>query len=252
MINSPRESFSEYIMGKGIRIVNLMEKNEATIEINEEHIINQLYLISEFHSKAMGYDNYIGHKLQDKRGRTVEEYKIHIKKVRREFEVIKKKIELNSFEKLFIQYAEGYLNKAQNCINTIYESGYLELIRRSMNRVEVCLGDTYFTNLSKNEQIEIANLQACCYDMIELDAVYFLTKIKKKFNVLNLRELINKFCELENLNWKSQKFIEALLLYPYEFMKCFMKYRKNNGYLKEEKYRVRLEKVIVDDKKFGL
>lgn len=250
MVNSPRESFSEYVVRKGIRIVNSNEKNELRIKINEEHIINQLHLISEFHSKAMGYDNYIGHKLEDKRGRTVEEYKIYTKKVKREFEVIKEKTELNSFEKLFIKYAEGYLDKAQNCIDTIYESGYLELIRRSMNRVEVCLSDTYFTNLRKNDQIEILNLQGCCYDMIELDAVYFLMKIKKKFNMLNLRELINKFCELENLNWKSQKFIEALLLYPYEFMKCFMKYKKNNGYLKEEKYRLRLEKIIVGDKKF--
>lgn len=252
MVNSPRESFSEYIMGKGIRIINPKEKNELTSKINEEHIIDQLSLISEFHSKAMGYDNYIGHKLEDKRGRTVEECKIYTKKVRREFEFIKKKTKLNSFEKLFIQYAEGYLDKAQNCIDKIYENDYLELIRRSMNRVEVCLGDTYFTNLSKREQIEIVNLQECCYDMIELDAVCFLAKIKKKHNILNLRKLINKFCELENLNWKSEKFIEALLSYPHEFMKCCMKYKKNNGYIKEEKYRIRLEKIIIDDKKFVL
>lgn len=250
MVNSPRESFSEYIMRKGIRIINPKEKNKLIIKINEEHIINQLYLISEFHSKVMGYDNYIGHKLEDKRGTIVETCKIHTKKVRREFEFVKKKPTLNSFEKLFIQCAEGYLDKAQNCIDEIYENGYLELIKRSMNRVEVCLGDTYFTNLNKREQIEIVNIQECCYDMVELDAVYFLGKIKKKFNILNLRELINKFCKLENLNWKSEKFIEALLLYPYEFMKCCMKYKKNNDYLKEEKYRIKLEKIIIDDKKF--
>lgn len=250
MVNSPRESFSEYVMRKGIRIINPKEKNELTIKINEEHIINQLCLISEFHSKAMGYDNYIGDKLEDRRGRIVEECKIYTKKVRRDFEVLKKKPALNSFEKLFIQYAEGYLDKAQNCIDEIYKNGYLELIRRSMNSVEVCLVDTYFTNLNKRDQIEIVNLEECCYDMVELDAVYFLAKIKKKLNILNLGELINKFCKLENLNWKSEKFIEALLLYPYEFMKCCMKYKKNNGYLKEEKYRIKLEKIIVDDKKF--
>ncbi|MCY6355533.1 spore coat protein [Clostridium sp. ZS2-4] len=252
MVNSPRESFSEYVMERGIRIINSKEKKELTIKINEEHIINQLCLMSEFHSKVMGYDNYIGHKLEDKRGKTVEEYKIYIKKIRREFEVVKKKSALNSFEKLFLQCAEGYLDKAQNCIDEIYENDYLELIRRSMNRVEVCLGDTYFTNLNKRDQMEIVNLQGCCYDMVELDAVYFLAKIKKKFNILSLEELINKFCEFENLSLKSQKFIEALLLYPYEFMKCCMRYKKNNGYLKEEKYRTKLEKIVVDDKNFIL
>ncbi|MCY6369886.1 spore coat protein [Clostridium ganghwense] len=249
MRNSPRESFFEYVSKKGVKVIESQKKISVKNKIIDEGIINQLKLISEFHSKAMGYDNYIGHKLQDKRGRIVEQYKIYIKKIRRELEEVKKKSELNSLEKLFLQCGDEYLDKAQKCIDKIYENNYLELIKRSMDRIEVCLGNTYFTNLNKEEQIEVLTIEECCYDLVEMDGVYFFNKIKKKGRSLNYKELIHKFCEFENLNQDSEKFIEALISYPYDFMKCLMRYKKDKYELNEEKYRMKLEKIIIDDNK---
>lgn len=139
-----------------------------------------MHTLSKFHKKISGYNNYIGYRLEDKRGRMVEQYKIYIRKVKRQYESIKKKSELSSFEKLLLYHGDEYLKRAENCIKVIYENGYLELIKRSMDRNEICIGDTSFANLRMREQIEVNDLSKCVYDLVEIDGADFLLRLIKK------------------------------------------------------------------------
>ncbi|MCY6485583.1 spore coat protein [Clostridium aestuarii] len=237
--------FFEYVKEKKIRKIEPYKAHTVKNEITDEQALNQLYIISQFHKRVNGYDNYIGHRLEDKRGRTIEQYKIYIKRIKYEYETVKRKTEINSFEKLFLKYGEKYLNKAEECIEEVYNNRYLEIIRRSMDRIEICLGDTYFTNLRKNNCIEVVNFEDCCYDLVEIDGIYFLNKLKSKGKNLSFDMLINKFCEYENLDKESEIFMKALFEYPYEFMKCCMKYKKNkNNKNNYDKYINKLNKVI--------
>lgn len=249
---SSKETFLEYITRKGVKIFNVDEKSKLSPKIKKDDIVKQIYLINEFHNKAMGYDNFLGGNLQDKRGRTVEQYKMYIRKLRREYKWLANKKELTPLEKIFIRYGNDYLSKADECIKQIYENNYLGLLKRSMNKSEVCLGDTYFTNLRGNDVLEISSLQSCCYDMVEMDVVYLLNKVKKKNEDLNLIELIDEFCDIENLGKESKKFIQSLIYYPYDFIKCYMRYKKNGNELNEARYIRKLEKIIFNYKDYTL
>lgn len=231
------------------RKVILLENNKEEIleNIREEDVVGQLYILGDFHKRVMGYDNYIGYRLEDKRGRMVEQYKVYLKKVKREYNVIKDKITHNSFEKLLLKYGEDYINRAQESIDIICNNSYLKLIKRSMDRVEVCLGNACHANLKREEYIEASNLNNCFYDLVEIDAVHFFNKLLKSGAKLNYKGLIEKFCEIEDLDEKSEKFIEALVAYPQDFMKCCSKYSRSYGNVDIEKYRSKLKKIIDND-----
>ncbi|WMJ79714.1 spore coat protein [Clostridium sp. MB40-C1] len=249
---SSKETFLDYITKKGVKIFNIDENVKLSRKIKKDDLVKQIYLIKEFHNKAMGYDNFLGGNLQDRRGKTVEQYKRYIRKLGREYEWLTKKKELNSFEKIFIRYGNEYLSKADECINQIYKNNYLSLLKRSMDKSEICLGDTYFTNLKGNGLLEIASLESCCYDMVEMDIVYLLNKVKKKNKDLNLMELVDEFCDIENLGKESKKFIQSLIYYPYDFIKCYMRYKKNGNERNEARYRKKLEKIIFNYKNYIL
>lgn len=247
MINLYNNSFAEYSMKKGIIYGDFNNENFNKKSINEDTVIGHIYALSEFHKKVMGYDNYINHRLEDKRGRTVEKYKIYIKKVSRQYELVKKKSELNNFENLLLKWGDEYLIRAKQSIDVAYDSGYIELLKRSMQRNEVCLGDVYFTNIRKSNMLEVNDLSKCCYDLVEMDGIRFFTELIENGIILNYKELIQKFCEVEKLDTKSERFIEALISYPYEFMKCCIRYDRKGEQTNEAKYVSRLKKIINKD-----
>lgn len=244
MDNLAHVAFLEYAKQRGIVENSLNEELKLNKSMREEKILDYLKLISEFHKKIMGYDDYIGYRLQDKRGRIVEQYKIYFKKAARELQGVKYKEELNSFEKLSLEYGEGYLKIAKKCIEEIDNNGYLQLLKRSMNRCEVALGDSNINNIRQGEFIEVASLKECAYDLIELDAIYYLNKLIKKGIELDYEVLLIKFCEFEALNDCSLSFMKAMLSFPCEFIKCFIKGTSKYNEKDENNYLKKLNKSI--------
>lgn len=237
-----------YLTGKGIVQNQFYEKSSLKKQdTSKENVINQLYTISEFHKRARGYSDYIGNRVEDKRGRQVEQYKIYLKKLFREYEIIKKKTSHNKFEQLLTQYGNDYLDRARKSIDIIESNGYIQLIKRSMDRNEICLGNTYFDNIRKSDTLEVRDISKCSYDLVEIDGAYFLSKLMKKGIYLDYEELIKKFCQFEELDSRSENFIKAFISYPYEFMKYSVKYTKKSEENYDEKIISKLEKAILCD-----
>lgn len=239
-------AFLEYVKTKNVILLK-HSKEDILEEVKDENVIEQLYILGDFHKRVMGYDNYVGHRLEDKRGRIVEQYKVYNKRFKRQYDSIRNKDTHNSFEKLLLEHGEEYINRAEESIKIVNSYGYLDLIKRSMKRIEVCLGNTHHTELIRGEYIEATNLNNCFYDLVEVDAVYLFNKLLKDGVKLNYSNLIEKFCEIEGLDDRSQKFIEALISYPQDFMKCCSKYNKRYGKADEYRYTNKLNKVISND-----
>jgi len=245
------EVFLKFLENKGIRKMDIpkkeMEKEHKKYE--DKEISNQLRIISEFANSAMGYKGYKSRSLDNKTGRTVEEYKINIKKVKRDIRNIKINSPNNDFEALILENGEEYLDRAEKCIDEIYNFGFIELLTRSMHRAEICLGDTDFSNLRKHKKIEVWSFQHCCYNMVEMDAFCLLHKFKKKGVTLDYNKLCNSFCGFQGLDINSEKYLLALLSYPYEFMKCYERYRQGKEECNVEVHKKKLIKAIEKDGK---
>lgn len=243
------KAFIDFLSSKNIKVIE-NENNELAILDNarEEEILNQLYIISEFHKKVMGYKGYMGLRLDNKTGRTVEQFKIGIKRLKRYLKNIRLNSASSDFERKLLKIGFEYTKRADKCISEIMNSDYLNILERSMKRTEICIGNPNFNNLYKTENaIEVCSLNKCSHNIVEMDCFCLLVKYRKTNLKLNYKDLVNKYCEYEGLNENSSRFILALLSYPYEFIRCCDRYREKSKDWSEEEYMQRLEKAILKD-----
>lgn len=239
--------FIKYLESKGIKKIDefkdQIQYENLTVGMVKEQILN----ITEFHSKTLGYMEVMNKRLDNNIGKTVEQYKIYIKRLSKDLDNLSKKTPVNEFEKILLDKGDIYLTRARKVIDTIYINNYIGLIMRSMKRSEMCIGDTSFNNLRREDFIEIRNIEDCCYDMVEMDLVNLLGKIRRKGIELNFCELVKEFCYLESLEKDSELFIISLISYPYEFMKCCNRYREKSKSWTEDEYVLKLKKAMVVD-----
>lgn len=239
--------FIKYLESKGIKQVDNF-KNEIQYEdITTAMIEEQIFNINEFHTRTLGYMELMNKRLDNNIGKTVEQYKIYIRRFGKDLDNLNRKGPSNNFEKQLVEHGDLYLKRAKKCIDNIYMNNYIGLIMRSMNRAEVCLGNTSFDNLRKEAILEVKSVDNCCYNMLEMDLIYLLSKIKRRGVEVDFNILIKEFCRLESLESDSEKFISSILSYPYEFMKCCNRYREKTKNWTEDEYTLKLEKAMVLD-----
>lgn len=239
--------FIKHLESKGIKQIDDFGDEIKYSNITFSMMKEQIYIINEFHGKTLGYTGRMNKRLNNNIGRTIEQYKVFIKRLSKDLEKINEKGATSEFEKALQQNGSLYLARAQACIDTIYKNNYMSLIMRSMKRMEMCLGNTYFNNLRKNETIEIRSIEDCCYNMVEMDLAYLLSKIKRKGINMDFNNLIKEFCIIEALEKDSAIFIESIISYPYEFIKCCNRYRDKSKSWTEEEYCSKLEKSMILD-----
>ncbi|WP_434302364.1 spore coat protein CotS [Clostridium botulinum] len=237
---------SHYLKSKDINIIeDFKDDNRKLDNLSEELAIEQLKVISLFHKNTLGNKSYIRGGIKNKTGIIVEKYKLDLKKVNKYIRNLKdKKSDNADLEKLILDYMPNYINRAEEVIESIYENGYINLVWRSMDRKEICLGKTHFNNIRYNEGIEVIDINKCSYNMVEMDCIELLYKINKKNSSIDIQKLCKIFCELEGLNDESYKFILYMLSYPYSLIKCCTKYMQEKDLNKEKHYMDRFNKAM--------
>jgi hypothetical protein len=239
-------NISSYFYLNGIVQVDYFDENylKSIEKIDKNKVINQINTLTKFHKSTMGCflpQNIVKNKI----GKTV----LYNRTALRKLSLYLKEgyNPKSSFEELLQEKSAEMIKRAENSLNHIYIGDYLELIKRSMKRNEICINNPYFNNIRKNGKIEILSSDNISYDMVEIDGLSFLIKLKGKKNKFDYKELIKYFIESENLNKESCDFIEALLSYPYNFMKCAVRYIDRKKDWEAEYYKERLIKSIKKD-----
>ncbi|MCB2311124.1 spore coat protein [Clostridium tagluense] len=241
--------FSDYMLFKGIKNVQTTDfkyKN-IDVDITEDLVIKQFDAIYDFHQKSWGFNGYLRNRLNNNTGKIIEEYKIYIKKLVFDINNIKRDEPKNPFEELIIEYGEGAVKRGQACIRAVYQTDYIGIISRSMKRNEVCLGNTDFQNLQKENYTYVVNFEHCSYNMVEMDCFILLSKLRRKGAQLDFQRLANEFCYIEGLDTSSSEFLIALVSYPHEFMKCCNKYREGKNKDYEDRFSKKLLKALIQD-----
>ncbi|AJA46340.1 hypothetical protein CPAST_c02400 [Clostridium pasteurianum DSM 525 = ATCC 6013] len=217
-------SLEQYLNESNIRLTNNSFDNVLE-NITENKVLEQIDTIYGFHKSVLGCNSIIFKSIPNKIGKTVEKYKIRIKNLKRDLKGFKDKSTLNEFENMVLKTSDNYLSRAEKCIDIVNRCNYINLVKRSMQRFEICLGNTYFDNLRNSDGLEINSLKKCAYNMLEMDGIYLINKVKKNKNDIDLEKIINYFCKIEQFDKYSNNFIRALISYPHAYMKCCERYR---------------------------
>lgn len=244
--NLKRISFEQYLLQNNIKVAD--SSNTIILKnVSEEEILGQLGVINTFHKVAIGYTSISNKFIRNKLGKAVEKYKLSLKSLKRDINSFSVSNSTNEFESMLLENSEGYIERAEKCLSAVNSSDYISLLKRSMKRYEICLGNTYFTNLRKNDCIEIKTLRRCSYNMVEIDGVYFINKIKRNGYKTDFQNLVNRFCEIEGLDENSSIFMRALISYPHEYMKCIERYKKNRNNYAIDEFKLCLKRSIEKD-----
>lgn len=240
--------FREYLISKEIRIVDKFEENRLSLDnVSQFQVETHMQALYEFHKRAAGYCGYSRERISTGIGKNVEKYKVDVKKGARELKDLE--INDNNMKKFFIECIESNIKRAEKCLKLIYESGYIDLIMRSMKAKEICIGNSSFKNIRFKDTVEVISIKDCSFNMVENDAVYLMRKIKRKGCKIDYVRATEEFCKLEKLDEKSRIYILALLSYPYEFMKYYGRFREDNSKLSITEWKRKIGKALIMDGK---
>lgn len=250
--NPAADCFKKYMLSKGCIASGDFKLNaDEQKSIPVQKIYSHMEAIKEFHDMACGYSESSGPKLKSSAGRLIENYKISLKKVRKQILKLQRQKDLNDFEIYFLKNADVMIKRGEKAVSKADNSRYMSLILRSMKNNEICIGNTGFDNLRKEDTLKIVSFDSCSYDMVEIDGISFLRKLKKKRIDGDFKKMITDYCDIERLGSESTDFMTAVLSYPYEFMKMSVRCIENKRDL-DVPYRLRkLKKAVKVDEEGG-
>lgn len=119
---------------------------------------------------------------------------------------------------------EKIVNKAEQCINKLYDLDYISLINRAMERNEICLGKPFENNLFRDSKLNVIDISKVNFNLVEHDCYKYLSRLKRRGIELQWGKLINYFVQKHELENESETYILALLSYPYDSMKFIQQY----------------------------
>lgn len=235
--------FKEYLMARGVVVM------EGHNHYNEnKEIQSHVKVIAEFHKKAAGYREYGNNSLKDNLGRDIEKAKVEIKKFKKLLQEIKLKGSENQIEEAILKYGDDIVERANKGLKVSYNNKYLDIIKRSMDRGEVCMGNPYYDNICENQGLLLVNINNCIYDLVESDCIAFLKRLRKKGIKFELDKLIDQYCSLEGLDLFSKEYISSLALYPGSVIRFSIRYWEKEFVYNEVEGLIKFNKALSYEK----
>lgn len=244
--------FEQYLGSKGIKVHEEYGYVRRK-DIGPERVLQQIKLLNRFHREALGFNESEEESLGSQIGKIVEKYKVDVKKLKRTIKTIKEEKPKNQLEEILLLNGDIYVERAESALSCTQGERYISLIKRSMARGEICIGNPYFNNLREENHIIITDINKCSYDMVEMDGIALLRKLRANGYICDMKYLVELYCKAEALDSYSIEFITSLMKYPYYFIKWSLRYKEGkrnwpyNDYLnkmiksqKFDKYEMRL------------
>ena len=191
----------------------------------------QLQLIHDFHEKYKSKIYFSN--IKDNLGKNLESDKVDLRRLKKHCQE---------------EPIKTCVTRAELCLKLAEEANYMELIKRSMDRKEICMDKAMFMDAKYNIVVDKPNSDKFCYDMVEFDAVKYLYYLRKKGLALDWQEMISLYCKIEGLNKDSETFIAAMVSYPRHTIKFFARIINNDTNFSEAEYERELGRAMKKDK----
>lgn len=243
-------SLNKYFESKGIIIKNDYFSYDKSF--GKKSCENQIRIMVELHKALIccRFDDLC--KIGSSIGKEVEGFKVQLKRVKRDYKSVFDKNSKNEVEKLFLSEGKRMVYQGLQAVDYILQNGYFDIIRRSMNREEICIGKVDQGNLRKvNGNFEIGTIKGMSYNLVEEDLYRYIKRIQKKGIDIDEDEIIRFFVHQSHLSLDSIKYIRALCSYPKNFFKTWERYRNNKKSKSDEEFVELLkESLKYEDKVF--
>ncbi|MGL4990224.1 MAG: hypothetical protein ACRC57_03520 [Sarcina sp.] len=181
-------------------------------EVRDNFKLENCFLAMIAFHKAVARKNNYNLGIISEAGKLYQDQKISYKRAK----LLVEELSLNNLD---------IINVATKCINLVNEKDVIFLIKKSYDTSQITLGRIYQNVCLNNEEILVYDVSKIRFGLIEDDFIRFIRKNKNK--KIDYIQMINDFCEKENLNDISKNYIKSLLLYPKEIIdylaNCYVK-----------------------------
>lgn len=233
----------EYLNKKGIAITGYYFKYDKNIDKRE--CIDQVKLIVELQKILIGCKFKGLNRLGSTIGKEVEDFKVQIKKLQKDYNCIVDKCCKNDVDKLILLEGKRILQQGIESVDYIYKHDYFGIIERSMNREEICIGRVDQGNLRCKQGIfEIGKIKEMEYNLVEEDLYMYIKKLQRKQFDIDQDELIKIFVHGSHLASNSFDYLRGLCSYPKDFLKTWEKYRDNKKKRTDEEFLAEFKKIM--------
>lgn len=228
-------SLNEYFESKGIVVIG--KYFSRSNDFCRKSCENQIRTMVELHKLLINcrLDNLstFGSTI----GKEFEEYKVQLKKMQRDYKLLFDKGSKCDVEKLFLSEGKRMIDKGIQALDYIYSNGYLDIIKRSMNREEICIGRADECNLRKVDgKFEIGLIKSMSFNLVEEDLYKYIKRVQKKEIKIDEEEFIRYFVHQSHLSLSSINYLKGLCTYPRDFFKTWEKYKENKKNKSDEEY----------------
>ncbi len=216
--------------------------------VSKKEIDNQITMMVNLHKKIMGIKFTGVTRIDSRIGKLIEEYKVQMKILKSDYNKIMAKTSKNDVDNVIISEGKRMLCMAERSLSKIEDKFYYNIISRSMNRKEICIGRCDENNLTiEDNRIKIGSIKNISYNLVEEDLYKYIKRLQKKNVKFDELELIKFFAYKSHLSDNSIKYLEAICIYPRDFLRNWEKYRKgkinktDNEYICEFKRALKFE-----------
>lgn len=239
--------FGKYLMSKEIKVIDVLPQNNK-IAFDTNQLFDLISFTTKFHKYTCDNDGVYFSSLKNKNGKFLEKLFVETRIFERNLTAHGGNLYYeNSITKAALQIAKSIHNE-------IEAIDYLKLLKRSMNRKEICIGKVLHKSLIHEQALVAKNLKKCNYDMIETDIINILYYAKKLKLKIQIDKLVHNICFDEGLCTTSEKYINLASKYPTELIRFYnVNMRLNNEFTEDKfmtltKFNKKLHKLAIKDK----
>lgn len=183
----------------------------------------------------------------------LSEYERHNRELKKIRKFILKKRQKNEFERCYLEYAQRYIDCAEETLRRLQLSSYKSLRQRQLEKGSVCHGALNQHNiLLCEERVAIVNFDSWNYDIQTADLYQFMRKILEKhgWDKKIGKEMLESYCEVCPLDKEECENLAIRFAYPEKFWKLANYYYTHNKVWIPKKNVEKLEKLIFQYEKW--
>ena len=165
-----------------------------------------------------------------------------IKKMRRQAKKGKGK-----FDELFLQYADYFVETAEDAIDELASSHYMELVEKTRDEGLFCHHDfTQHNIIMAGERATVTGFDYCCFELRVYDLANLIRRKMRKcdWDVSRSELIVNSYNSVEPINEDELCVMKIILRFPQKFWRVVNRYYNSRRSWSERSSVIRLQEVI--------
>ncbi len=218
------EPFGDF-KGERLILTPWIEGREIKYRSYKE-VVPAAKVLAKFHQAVEGYAAEKGIKVKDKQGKWPDKLARRVGDIEHYIQLAQNSD--TEFDRYFLKYADWILKSTEDAFNRICDSGYIEKVEKSIERVQICHGDPASRNfvIDKAGQIHMIDFDSMKADLPIVDLWRFLRRVlsRDQWNLGLVKQIVDGYNSHYSLDQEDYLLLSIFLSFPEKIWRILHQY----------------------------